>query len=182
MHYIKGRRMKKDTYVRMITYFKERETWMRILDMLNKALTILVFVTYPVLLVYLLVQSDANIWRAIVVPFFAFVILSVVRRIINRKRPYEKFETPSLIHKNTCGKSFPSRHVFSCFLIAMTVFILSSWTEYGCILILCGVILALIRVLTGVHYISDVIAGAAAGIIGFVLIDFLFKMLVVLTI
>ena len=51
-----------------------------------------------------------------------FVGLSVVRKIINAPRPYEKFDMPPVLEKDTKGKSFPSRHVFSVFIIAMTIF------------------------------------------------------------
>ena len=79
---------------------------------------------------------------------------------------------PPVIEKDTSGKSFPSRHVFSVFIIAMTIFYQHSGP--GVILGLVGVGLAAIRVVGGVHEPKDVIVGALAGIlcgvIGFYLI------------
>ena len=46
-----------------------------------------------------------------------FIAVTLLRRLINAKRPYELlpfYETPP---KNKIGKSFPSRHVFSIFVI-----------------------------------------------------------------
>ena len=64
--------------------------------------------------------------------------------------------------KKKKGKGFPSRHVFSLFLITVMSFpvlpILSS------VLLILGIALAVSRVLLGIHFLRDVIAGAAIGI------------------
>ena len=48
------------------------------------------------------------------------MVVSVSRKIINEPRPYEKYGVPPVLDKDTSGKSFPSRHVFSVFVIAVT--------------------------------------------------------------
>ena len=68
-----------------------------------------------------------------------------------------------MLKKDTSGRSFPSRHVFSAFMLAMTVFYL--YPLIGCLLLACGCLLAVIRVISGVHEPRDVIAGAMIGII-----------------
>ena len=83
--------------------------------------------------------------------------------MINAPRPYEKFDMPPVIEKDTKGKSFPSRHVFSVFIIAFTIFV--SHTGAGIMIALIGVAIAIIRVVGGVHEPRDVIAGAIAGIV-----------------
>ena len=98
-------------------------------------------------------------------PGISFVLLSLFRKGVNRKRPYEFFGTPSLIPKKTQGKSFPSRHVFSIFVIAMSWLYLFPWEPAGVILLAAGLLLAALRVLAGVHYLSDVVAGALIGIL-----------------
>ena len=67
------------------------------------------------------------------------------------------------IEKDTAGKSFPSRHVFSVFIIAATIFYVHP--SAGILLGLLGVVLAVLRVIGGVHEPRDVIAGALAGIL-----------------
>ena len=68
-----------------------------------------------------------------------------------------------VLEKDTKGKSFPSRHVFSVFVIAVTVFVRNPVA--GCILAMIGIMIAVIRVIGGVHTVWDVTAGAAVGIL-----------------
>ena len=84
-------------------------------------------------------------------------ILTVVRTWINRKRPYETFELPSVIPKDTKGHSWPSRHVFSAAVIAFTFWFVCP--AAGIVFLLMTVAIAWIRVVSGVHFISDVVAG-----------------------
>lgn len=135
----------------------------------NKALTLLGYLLYPALLAGLALQRDGRILRAILVPGISFVLVSLVRKGLNFPRPYEALEITPLIHKDTKGKSMPSRHVFSLFVIAMTWLWILPWA--GILLLIFGGILAAIRVIGGVHFPRDVLVGAAvgilAGIIGF---------------
>ena len=87
------------------------------------------------------------------------------RYLINRKRPYEKFDVPPVIPKDTKGKSFPSRHVFSATVIAMTFLFMSPWMWLGVALLFVALLEGVVRVVSGVHYISDVIAGMVVGIL-----------------
>ena len=82
---------------------------------------LVIFVAYPCLLLWLLWQKDMRLYKAICVPLDGFIIVTVVRTWINRKRPYEIFELPSVIPKDTKGHSWPSRHVFSAAVIAFTL-------------------------------------------------------------
>lgn len=99
----------------------------------------------------------------VLVPAVSLVVISIFRRIYNAKRPYEVYEFAPLIAKDTKGKSFPSRHVFSIFVIGSTLL----WYQVvlGGFIMLMGCILAVIRVITGVHFPKDVICGMLVGII-----------------
>lgn len=110
--------------------------------------------TGPVALIY-----------AIAVPAVSFVAVSLLRRIINAPRPYEVFDAQPVIAKDTLGKSFPSRHTFSIFLIGMTFCTCCPLSWSGPAILILGCALATIRVLAGVHFPRDVIAGAVAGIL-----------------
>ena len=106
------------------------------------------------------------------VPGLAFAAVSVFRRLYDAPRPYEQLAIEPLIPKDTKGKSFPSRHVFSVYMIAM------AWLPFntivGVVLLLLGLDMMCMRVLGGVHYPQDVLAGAAcgvlAGIVGFYIV------------
>lgn len=144
---------------------------------LNGVLTKAVYLLYPLLLIYLavnhLTDKAPGFVPAVLVPGISFVLVSIFRSKINAPRPYE---TPGaaapIIKKDAPGKSFPSRHVFSIFVIAVTVFWV--WPAPGILVGIAGVILAWCRVAGGVHFPRDVIAGAligiGCGVIGFYLI------------
>ena len=94
-----------------------------------------------------------------------FATVSLVRIFIDAKRPYEAFDIPELESLRTerkTGKSFPSRHVFSAFLIGTLWLQYSVW--FGLAALFVGVYLAAERVLLGIHFIRDVAAGAVIGV------------------
>jgi len=103
--------------------------------------------------------------------FLPFLTVSVFRKLYSAKRPYEVYDFSSLgieSPKEKKGSSFPSRHVFSIFLIGTLAF------PYALPLAVCllvfGVMLGACRVLLGIHFVRDVVAGAligvASGVIG----------------
>ena len=114
--------------------FRDDPKRARALHRANKILTVVIFVAYPCLLLWLLWQKDMRLYKAICVPLDGFIIVTVVRAWINRKRPYEIFELPSVIPKDMCP-------------------------AVGIVFLLMTVAIAWIRVVSGVHFISDVVAG-----------------------
>ena len=164
--------MTKETYVKMTQPFRDNPGMAKGIHIANKICTLCMYVAYPLLLLYMLFQKDENLVRAICVPGVNFVLLSVFRKLINRPRPYEAFGVESVIHKDTKGKSFPSRHVYSAMVIAMTFLLASPWRAVGIVFVVIACLLGVVRVVSGVHYPSDVIAGAlfavAVAVIGYV--------------
>lgn len=139
------------------------ETGKRILNQVNFLMTRLCYVAYPVSLIVLGVWRDERLLRAVLVPAISFVLLSVFRKWINAPRPYQVLDIRPLIRKDTQGKSFPSRHVFSVFVIAMTFLWLLP--PLGAVFLAMGVVLAACRVIGGVHWPRDVAVGALVGIV-----------------
>lgn len=133
------------------------------LNLLNFVLTRLCYVAYPLALVVLGFHRDGRLIKALLVPAISFLLLSIFRSKVNAKRPYEVLDIQPLIHKDTKGNSFPSRHVFSVFVIAMTFLWLLP--PLGAAFLTVGVLLAACRVVGGVHWPRDVVAGAAVGIV-----------------
>lgn len=131
------------------------------LQTVNQLLTGIDFLLYPALVAWQFAAGGA--WmRSILGAGIPFVLLSLFRKLVNRPRPYEVLQIRPLLQKDSSGCSFPSRHVFSAFLIAMCYYAVNP--GIGFCLLLLGAILAAIRVVGGVHYLSDVLAGAAFGI------------------
>ena len=161
--------MKKETYIKMTQPFRDNFDMAKGIHIANKLCTGVMYLAYPLLLVYLFFfgwhSSYFSFWKALLVPGVSFVVLSIFRKIINRPRPYETFNIPPVIPKDTKGNSFPSRHVFSATMIAMTFLLHSPWSWLGLIFLVVSILLAVVRVVSGVHYISDVVAGIVVAVV-----------------
>lgn len=135
----------------------------KVINLLNRIITISVYAIYPIVLFLLIWTRDERAWRVFLAPAISFILVSIFRNKVNAPRPYEVNDTTPLIKKDTKGKSFPSRHVFSVFVVASTLYFISQ--PLGIVLMLAGVLLAFLRVIGGVHFPRDVIAGAIIGIV-----------------
>ena len=155
--------MKRETYQAMLDKIRRTPVLYGYVIWSDRILTRISYIIYPLFLLYLVVNKKPELGKAILVPAVSFIVLSVFRYLYNAPRPYEVFDTPSLIKKDTRGKSFPSRHVFSAFVIAVTVFY--TCHPLGIFLGICSLLLAVSRVLGGVHFTKDVLAGAVSGIL-----------------
>ena len=95
-----------------------------------------------------------------------FLVISLVRHILNVQRPYEIIDFApfeKMREKRKTGRSFPSRHVFSAFLIGTLVIAYSA--SLGTVALFVGTLIAIERVLLGIHFPKDVIVGGILGII-----------------
>lgn len=135
----------------------------KLLNLANRVLTLSCYAAYPLCLVLLAVSRDPRLVRSVLVPGISFVAVSIFRHLCNAKRPYEVLDIRPLIHKDKKGNSFPSRHVFSMFVIAMTFLWLM--VPVGVVFLVTGVLLAACRVIGGVHWPRDVVCGAMVGIL-----------------
>ena len=146
----------------------------------DKALTATFYVLFPLLIALLVLNVEAPwplnpatevegsapfhplLLPSVIVPGCGFLVVSLARKAVNAPRPYEALSISPIIVKETKGQSFPSKHVFSSFCIAM------AWLAYcapaGCVLLVLACCIALIRVIGGVHWPRDVVAGAIAGV------------------
>ena len=160
------------TYRGMLAFFREYSAIGEAVVWANRILTGFVYLYYPLLLLYLLQTGRRELLRCIFVPGISFVLVSFARKKIGAPRPYEIWNETPLISKESTGNSFPSRHAFSVFVIAMTRYY--AIRPNGLMLLPVGIALAVLRVLGGVHFPKDVAAGAAigilAGVIGYYLI------------
>jgi len=133
------------------------------LRLANKLLSAGVYAAYCLCCAILVLQLDLRIIPVMMIPGIPFVLLSIVRAKINAPRPYEVLDIDPLLKKHRSGNSFPSRHVFSAFVIGMTL--CGLWLPLGIIILVAGALLSAIRVVGGVHFPRDVIAGAIVGIV-----------------
>lgn len=121
---------------------------------------------YICIIVYLLYTKNNLIFVTILKPIVAFLIVTIFRKIINRPRPYETLQiTPLFKHKK--GESFPSRHTASAFIIAFVGY--SVIPSFGIFLVIIASIVAITRIVAGVHYISDVLVAILIAFIVWIL-------------
>lgn len=132
-----------------------------ILSVLSGGASALIASLYIFTLLFLLLSRDFRIIILICPPLSGFLFVSVARSGLNKKRPYEKYDIVPLIEKEKKGSSFPSRHVASAFLIGVSMIMISP--VMALIIIISGFIIAFCRVLSGVHFIADVVFAASFG-------------------
>ena len=157
-------KMTKEQYEKWSAPYRRKRNGISILIGIDRAITAVVFVSYPVLLAALMIQKlYGEMLLCVVVPAVSFVLVSLFRKFYSAPRPYEILDIQPLIKKNTKGKSFPSRHVFSVFMIGMTYFYM--YWPAGIAVGILGIALAYVRVVGGVHFPKDIAAGALFGIL-----------------
>jgi membrane-associated phospholipid phosphatase len=109
--------------------------------------------------------SDSNWkrWEVVVsvgIGGLAALVLGI-KFLVRRKRPEGEWGS---IYRNTDPHSFPSGHAARAFLIAVVASALGpAWLSI--LLWIWAPLVSLARVAMGVHYVSDVVAGAILGVV-----------------
>lgn len=91
----------------------------------------------------------------------AHLVVHLTKRLVNRPRPSKKIEETRFFDVPICAYSFPSGHTSASFVLAVTALL---WTSFGLPALAAASLVAFSRIYLGVHYVSDVAAGAAIGI------------------
>ena len=156
--------MQKGTYKKRLDRIKENKSKFLILKFIYKLLPLLIVIIYPVMVAIKgFMGLDLDFILMIAVPAGVLILITAMRKIIKRERPYERFGTPPLFERDGEGDSFPSRHTASAFIIAMSGFVLSPFLGFGLLLVAAAI--GVSRILSGVHYATDVLAGMLISVI-----------------
>ena len=154
--------MKRDTFVKLTQStraFVSRGAWAKWLIDLPTLLCAVLYITAGT---HLFLSRDERLWRFALVPAVTFVLVTLLRKIVNRPRPYDTLDfEPVGNEQRGKGKSFPSRHAASAAAIALAfsyAFAHPAVSAFG--MLLCALV-ALSRVAKGAHYPSDVLAALA---------------------
>lgn len=109
----------------------------------------------------------------IVAGFTRFVLAEIIRKLMFRARPFVQLNLHPLVNQSPLEASFPSGHATFFFALSTIVYFYNKkmgfWFYVVSVLIVFG------RVFVGIHWPSDILAGAILGIlVGFVL-NWLFR-------
>lgn len=113
-------------------------------------------IIYIVGIIALIIKGSEGIADMIAVPFFTLVFNTVLRKVLNKPRPFLRADVKMLVEHKNSG-SFPSNHACSSMIIALSYLLL--YPVAVPFLIVFAFFTGLSRVMTGVHYPLDVICG-----------------------
>ena len=167
--------MKGESYKTMSAYFSETKARNNTIKALHDVLPLVMYIFYPVQMITLAINEGIGsevFLRFTLIPLCTLIFVTVIRALINAKRPYEVYDYTPAVHKDTKGRSFPSRHTVCAFIIAMAFLYVNF--RVGVVMLVIASVIGVTRVLAGVHFIRDVISGAAIGILIGVLGFFVF--------
>ena len=166
----------KNKYESLLYWLYKNDTYYEMIKIASYAIVIFtVYVYFSSLVTTLWAGGITKLAKLVLITAVPFACVSVVRRIVGAPRPYELLEFYDRAPKKKKAHSFPSRHVFSVFLIGTVL--LAENLPIGILLLSLGVLLAVFRVLLGIHFIRDVVAGAISGaisgVIGILILHFI---------
>ena len=134
----------------------------RVLKIASVACVVITLPAFVLLLIKSIMLSPTSVARLLLITGVPFVAVSLLRRLLDLPRPYEIYTFYDTPPKERQGRSFPSRHVFSISLIGTVA--VGAYPAVGAVLLILTLILAISRVLLGIHFLRDVIAGGLIGI------------------
>ena len=153
--------MTRERYQAICSWFNARPAVRTALRAVNGGAVAAVYALYIGLLIWLAWQRQVLFWGVLCVPAAAFCSGTLLRAAIDRPRPYAALGFVPLFPKAVQGQSMPSRHCFCAAAIAVAAAAVSA--PLGVLAAVLAVLIAAGRVLAGVHWPSDVLAGLAFG-------------------
>ncbi len=155
--------MTEQQYKNILAEIRRHDALTMWIPVIMRTITHATVIGYGCLLFVLFQNGQYNLlYKSVLVPAVSFIAVSVFRRTAGAKRPYELYDINPLVEKESTGNSFPSRHVFSIMVIAGTFF--QYHAGLGILFLALGILLAVLRVITGLHFVRDVIAGGVIGL------------------
>lgn len=159
-------------YIKLMNFYETHTALKKLVLFLNRFITVAIYISYFLFLGIAFYFKSEHLLKYILVPAVLFVLVSIFRYFYNAPRPYEKYDFTPLYNKKTVGKSFPSRHVFSAFIISLMM--LHFNIALGVVFLALSIVLAIVRVLAGVHFIKDVMVGSLISIVAYILMIIIF--------
>ena len=163
--------MNKETYRKTAEYINSRHKLKKAVQLTEKYSSKPSMVIFFGMLIYLTLKLDARVFAVGAVPLAVFIFVSILQKKLNFTRPFEDMNFES-VAPHSKGNGCPSRHAASGTIISMAAFYIS--IPLGIIASVFAFIVCAVRIITGVHYIRDVMWGiiisVAAGYIVYFII------------
>lgn len=150
--------MKREQFIRVTDATRALAGRSKLFALLLELPTYLYMAAYAGVGLFLLLTRDMRLVRFVLVPACVFLAATLLRKAINRPRPYDALDfVPVGKYKKGKGQSMPSRHTASAAAIALAcVYVF----PYPAVMGLAGGLCLLVafgRVVKGMHYPSDVL-------------------------
>jgi undecaprenyl-diphosphatase len=121
-----------------------------------------------VILFFLLAYNFKKYWKmaleaVIAAVFTKFVLVAIIRWLWFRPRPFVALNFIPLINQSASEASFPSGHASFYFALSTIVYLYNK--KLGITFYVASFLIIIARVFAGVHWPSDVLAGAILGIL-----------------
>ena len=117
-------------------------------------------------------SRDAWRWRAgvlLISILVTAVLVLLIKFTVRRRRPAGEWGS---VYRNTDPHSFPSGHAARAVMLAVVALGVGPW-PFALALAIWAPLVALARAAMGVHYLSDVVAGAGLGaVVGAIILTF----------
>ena len=152
-------------YITILSFIRKNNTRENFTITFCKYIPYVTAISYIFTILYLLISKDSRIIPSLLKPLAVVLVVTVFRKLINRPRPYDTLNIQPLF-KHKKGESFPSRHTASAFIIALVCFTVNPIP--GSLLIITASLVAITRIIAGVHYPSDVLVAIIIAFLGMI--------------
>ncbi|MDD3223070.1 MAG: phosphatase PAP2 family protein [Clostridia bacterium] len=147
--------MNRERYAALMKWGEDHSAQKKILCLLNKILPFLLAIIYGLALLLCTFVYPVLLINLILRPVLCFLFVTVVRYMLKFPRPYDVYNImPMCDYHPGKMRSFPSRHTACAAIIAFEIFRL--WNFIGLIAIVLAILIGLLRIVCGNHFIKDV--------------------------
>ena len=159
--------MNREQYVKVSSFVRKYKRGPQTVALVNKVLSLFVVLVFVAMMIYGAIYDRNWTIRAILVTSISFLLVTIIRKVLNTDRPYVVYDFEQIVDKKKQGESMPSRHVFSAFIISIVA--LNLYIPLGIIMIVISIMIGIGRLVSCVHFPKDIVVGMIIGIVAGVL-------------
>ncbi len=119
---------------------------------------------YVVVLFFLKKITLKLITKILIATLLAWLISKIIKYFYFSPRPFVLLDDVKMLFNHGLNDSFPSGHATFTFALAMAVSLFKSY-KIGILLFISAILISLSRVIVGIHWPLDILAGSILGIV-----------------